>query len=773
MRSRLIVLLVLQLTGLWCSATASSNQYIGSDSCKNCHQVEYQQWQTSDHHKAMQTPNAQSVLGDFANKTVEFHNITSRFFIEDNQYFIETLNKHGNRQTFPVIYTFGFSPLQQYILDTGNGHMQAFNVAWDTRAKLQGGQRWYHLQADESITSDHPFFWQRHFQNWNSRCAECHTTGYEKNYQIETNSYATQFAEATVGCESCHGPAALHQTQANNSAFDIHKGFTQLLAKPPVWGFSAKDPIANIVSGSKNQTKRQYMQQCADCHSRRSPIADKTQLINQSPADYHNVNSISLLSANLYFDDGQIKDEVFVMGSFLQSKMAEAGVTCSNCHNAHTGKLRLPGNQTCTQCHNASTYDLPEHHQHKADTTGAQCVNCHMPSRTFMQVDDRRDHSFVIPSADVSRAIDSPNVCLNCHQKEGLSWVAAQLNTWRTSPTSLTSPVSQSANILSNSAIPASKASSNHWSKIHLLPATEQVIFAQQTLPNTSAMVGAKLLEIINQQPSQASITLAIEQLSAKQPLLRRAAINVLRHLPPNHGYQYLYPMLKDPVRSVRFQATSLLATWLSHMPKTLLPELSFAIDEYTASLLLTADFPGSQLNLAQLALAMGDTSKAQKHFEKALTIAPHLPAAMLSFADFWRQTNNQAKELVLLEKAIAVNRDFADVLHQYGLFWVRKKQYYKAAKWLVKATYLVDSQPYYAYVAASALHTIKRTNQAIDLLLAANKRWPEQTDLLFSLALYADKTNNKTALKIALTELQILIPSDPQVQQWLKKTYE
>ncbi|MBL4632046.1 MAG: hypothetical protein JKY14_13150 [Paraglaciecola sp.] len=753
MRSRLIVLLVLQLTGLWGSATASSNQYIGSDSCKNCHQVEYQQWQTSDHHKAMQTPNAQSVLGDFANKTVEFHNITSRFFIEDNQYFIETLNKHGNRQTFPVIYTFGFSPLQQYILDTGNGHMQAFNVAWDTRSKLQGGQRWYHLQPEESITPDHPFFWQRHFQNWNSHCAECHTTGYKKNYQIETNSYAIQFAEATVGCESCHGPAAQHKTQAVKGIFDPKKGFERLLASPPIWGFSAKDPIANLVSGSN----KQYMQQCADCHSRRLPIADKTQLINQSPADYHNVNSISLLSSNLYFDDGQIKDEVFVMGSFLQSKMAEAGVTCTNCHNAHTGKLKLAGNQTCTQCHVASTYDLPKHHQHQTDSAGSQCVDCHMPATSYMQVDDRRDHSFVIPSADISAITDSPNACINCHEKKSLSWVADQLKTWRTNKIESIpgySPV-------------------NHWSKIHLLSGIEQLAFAKKTLPSSAAIVGAKLLEIINRMPSQASITLAIEQLSSKQPLIRRAAIEVLRHLPPQQGYQYLYPMLKDPVRSVRFQATSLLATWLSHMPKSLLPELSFAIDEYTASLLLTADFPGSQLNLAQLALAMGDTRTAQKHFEKALTIAPHLPAAMLSFADFWRQTNNQAKELVLLEKAIAVNMDFADVLHQYGLFWVRKKQYYKAAKWLVKATDLVDSQPYYAYVAASALHTIKRTNQAIVLLLAANKRWPEQTDLLFSLALYADKTNNKTALKIALTELQILIPSDPQVQQWLKKTYE
>jgi tetratricopeptide (TPR) repeat protein len=750
MKKRLFVLLAFLIIGCWSSAIASSNQYIGSDSCQNCHQTEHQLWQQSDHHKAMQAPSADSVLGDFNNVEVEFHQIKTRFFKRENQYFIETTNKQGERQTFDVKYTFGFDPLQQYILDTGKGHMQAFNIAWDTRAKIQGGQRWYHLQPDESITPDHPFFWQRHFQNWNSRCAECHTTGYEKNYKVETNSYATQFAEATVGCESCHGPAALHQTQAKSDKFDSNNGFTQSLAKPPVWGFAPKDPIANLVSDGNNQ----YMQQCADCHSRRLPIADKTQNVSKRPADYHDVNTLSLMSSELYFEDGQIKDEVFVMGSFLQSKMAKAGVTCSNCHNPHTGKLKFSGNQTCTQCHSAASYDLPEHHQHKVDTPGSLCVNCHMPARTYMQVDDRRDHSFVIPNAAVSAAIDSPNACVNCHQTEGLPWITTQLTTWRNGKTKST----------------LRHTPTDHWSNIHLLPDAERLSFAKQKQLEAPPIIAAKLLEIINRQPSQASVTLAIEQLNSEQPLLRRAAIDVLSNLPANQGYQYLYPMLKDPVKSVRFHATSLLASWLSQMPDTLLPELAFALNEYKTSLLLTADFPTSQLSLAQLALATGDASSAQKHFEQALIIAPHLPVAMLSFADFWRQTNNQTKELALLEKAMVLHPDFADVLHQYGLYWVRKKEYYKAAEWLVKATELADSQPYYAYVAATALDSIKRTSQAIDLLSAANQRWPQQTDLLYSLALYADKTKNKAAIKISLAELQVLMPNNPQVQQWLQK---
>lgn len=741
------------------NSSSSFDQYIGSDTCQNCHQAEHKLWQQSDHHKAMQAPNANSVLGDFNNVEVEFHQIKTRFFKRENQYFVETTNKQGERQTFDVKYTFGFDPLQQYILDTGKGHMQAFNIAWDTRPKTQGGQRWYHLQPDESITPDHPFFWQRHFQNWNSRCAECHTTGYEKNYQLETNSFATQFAETTVGCESCHGPAKTHQQQAQQGKFSTNKGFSQALATPPVWGFAANDPIANLVGDSNTQ----YMQQCAACHSRRLPINNDTS-VNQQ--DYHNQFSLDLVSVASYFDDGQIKDEVFVIGSFLQSKMAKAGVTCSNCHNPHSGKLKFEGNQVCSQCHSASTYDVPEHHHHRAESIGAQsgvkgdtqvgvqCVDCHMPNTTYMQVDPRRDHSFVIPNAKVSSTVGSPNACLDCHKKQGLPWVNQQLKTL----------FKQTSNTNSQ----AAHLSQQHWSQLHLLDGDKKVEFAQQKMPTLPAIVSAKLLDIINQQPSQASITLALQQLSSNEPMIRRGAIAVLRQLSPDQAFQYLYPLLKDPIQSVKFDAAAVLASWLSQMPKHLLPDLSTVIEEYRTSLMVTSDFPTSQLTLAQIALALGDKKQAQQHFEQALTIAPNLPIAMLAFADFWRQTNNQEKEQALLEKAVQIHIDFSDVLHQYGLFWIRKKEYVKASEWLVKATQLADAQPYYAYVAATALDTISRTKHAVSLLLEANQRWPKQQNLLYSLALYADKTKNKNALKIAMLDLPTLLPNNAQVKQWM-----
>ncbi len=104
----------------------------------------------------------------------------------------------------------------------------------------------------------------------------------------------------------------------------------------------------------------------------------------------------------LYHADGQQRDEVYNWGSFLQSKMYASGVTCSDCHDPHSGKLRAEGNALCAACHLPSKYDAAAHHHHKPGSAGAACVACHMPTTTYMVVDPRHDHSLRVPRPDLS-----------------------------------------------------------------------------------------------------------------------------------------------------------------------------------------------------------------------------------------------------------------------------------------------------------------------------------------------------------------------------------
>ena len=151
--------------------------------------------------------------------------------------------------------------------------------------------------------------------------------------------------------------------------------------------------------------------------------------------------ALSLLTPDLYFGDGQQNAEVFILGSFLQSKMKAKGVTCSNCHEAHSGELLAEGNAVCTQCHSEAgreefptlrkaEYDTPAHHHHAAGSEAAQCVTCHMPERSYMLIDPRRDHFFRRPDPLQSQAAGAPDVCTACHTDKTPAWAAETIAQW-------------------------------------------------------------------------------------------------------------------------------------------------------------------------------------------------------------------------------------------------------------------------------------------------------------------------------------------------------
>ncbi|MCZ6578087.1 MAG: multiheme c-type cytochrome, partial [Gammaproteobacteria bacterium] len=233
-------------------AATQPNKFVGSGLCIECHQQEYSDWRQSDHHKAMLPANKNNVLGDFDNVTVEFHGIETRLFRQANNFKITTTGQHGDPQEFQVKYTFGHYPLQQYLVDIGEGHLQALNIAWDSRSAAEGGQRWFHLRANEVIDPEHPFFWTRHFQNSNSRCIECHSTNFRKNFDPKNSSYETSWSETGVGCESCHGPASQPLALATSRQLDgVDKGFDKLRMPELSWEFRGDDEIASP-SGIKN-----------------------------------------------------------------------------------------------------------------------------------------------------------------------------------------------------------------------------------------------------------------------------------------------------------------------------------------------------------------------------------------------------------------------------------------------------------------------------------------------------------------------------------------
>jgi mono/diheme cytochrome c family protein len=384
------------------SAQASSPaRFVGSKACQQCHAEQYQAWSGSDHHHAFAQATDQTVKGNFDNVEIDYVDGKALFSRNTAGEHLITLSTHQGLHSYTVEYTLGHYPLQQYILETEPGRYQVFALAWDTRTTEKGGQRWIEIQPDEAFGEDNPFHWTGYFQNWNSQCADCHTTNYEKGFVATTDAqaagYQSQWSEVGVGCEACHGPASLHVEWAGDTDQPHDNGLLTSMLPSGAWQFQPGKAIGSPVEkAAVDAGENTYLRTCARCHSLRHPIGSQT--FEHVPGDsehstYTDHYFPQLVSEPLYYGDGQIREEVFVYGSFLQSKMHNAGVTCGNCHDPHSGKVKgfdadnidHPGNDAvCAQCHRADVYAVQEHHQHPTDSEAARCVTCHMPETTYL-----------------------------------------------------------------------------------------------------------------------------------------------------------------------------------------------------------------------------------------------------------------------------------------------------------------------------------------------------------------------------------------------------
>jgi predicted CXXCH cytochrome family protein len=406
----LTVLSTLLAAGVWADwyfglPAEAEAQYIGRQSCLECHQEQHESWTGSHHDLAMDLATDETVIADFNDATLEHYGVTSRMFRRDGKFFIHTEGPDGQMADFEIKYVFGVDPLQQYMVEFDRpadmpaseiARLQVLRVSWDTHAK-----KWFHLDPPdvrEKLAPTDDLHWTGVAQRWNNMCADCHSTNLAKNFDVDSLTYHTTFSEIDVSCEACHGPGSLH---------------VQLAQSPSLFWDRERGYALARLKGTSNVAE---VQACAPCHSRRRVVGEGY----TAGCNYYDYFSNELLTSTSYHADGQILDEVYEFGSFLQSKMYAKGIRCTDCHDPHTARLKHQGNAVCTSCHQhpAGKYDGAIHHRHADGSTGASCVECHMPQTTYMQVDPRRDHSLRIPRPDLSATLGTPNSCTRCHLRD-------------------------------------------------------------------------------------------------------------------------------------------------------------------------------------------------------------------------------------------------------------------------------------------------------------------------------------------------------------------
>ncbi len=710
---RRIPALVLWLAA-WCPAPlAGGSEFVGSARCADCHQQQYQLWRDSHHDLAMQVASAATVLGDFGDAEFSYFGERSRFYRRDGGFFVKTRDGSGEQREFEVLYTFGVEPLQQYLVALPGGRLQALTIAWDSRPRAEGGQRWFHLQPDEAIAPADELHWSGTYFNWNSRCAECHSTGLQKNFSLAQNRFDTTWAEIDVACEACHGAGAGHLAWAALPAAERSAGDKGLrsLRRAGVWEY-----IDGLSTASLSKTPAQaatasaaaQLDSCAHCHSRRNITS--ADVFGKPFLDHH---ALQLLDRGIYHADGQILEEVFVYGSFIQSKMFHQGVVCSDCHEPHSLALRQPGNAVCGQCHNPAVFDTPKHHHHLAGGAGAVCADCHMPETTYMVVDPRRDHSLRVPRPDLSVSLGVPNACNQCHTGKPPSWAAAAVAAWY--PDSrLRGPHFGTALAAGHSGEPRAAA-----------------LLAQLAAADQPDIARATALSLLQHYPGRQSLDAALASLGDGSSLVRAAALQALQMLPLQQRFQFAGALLGDSSARVRAEAGRLLAgvpteTLTAAQKK----RLQAAVKTYVDSLLVNADLADSHLNLAALYRQQGRWQQAQAALQTALKVDPRSVAAMVNLADWYRQTGRDEQGEALLQKALRSSPHNPLVHHSLGLLYVRQKQLPRALQQLQKAAELAPQISRYAYVYSVALDSTGATAKALEVAQQALQRQPADPQL-------------------------------------------
>ncbi len=735
------------------SATLGSPTFVGSEVCATCHKPEADLWTASQHNHAMQHANAKSVLGNFDDASFDYYGVHSRFFKKEGKFFVETDGPDGKLASFEIKYTFGVDPLQQYLVEFPDGRVQALSIAWDARPKEQGGQRWFHLYPNEEIKHDDILHWTKLNQNWNFMCAECHSTGVQKNYDAANDRFSTSWAELSVGCEACHGKGSRHVSWANDQqsflAFgkneDPTRGLVSFLNERSGVHWLGDAGSANPKRSVAPAALRKEVETCGLCHARRGEFSENW-VPGRSLSDTH---AVSTLARGLYHADGQMRDEVYNYGSFKQSKMFAAGVTCSDCHEPHAAKLRVSGNGVCLQCHEADKYQGATHHHHVGVTPEVSCASCHMPVRTYMEIDQRHDHGLRIPRPDLSVKLGTPNACNDCHTDKTAQWAASAVEQWH-------GPHRKG---FQNYAEAFAASWNGNADAATLLAAVAGD-------PDNPAIARASALTELHSRVSPANIALAKAGVADPDPQVRIAVLDMLEGLAGNRIWSIASPLLSDPVRGVRIRAVSVLADVpTADQPVDDRAAFERATSEYVAAQQFNADRPEARSALGGFYARRGLRREAESEYKAGLRLSPQYIPAAINLADLYRQLGRDGEAEDVLRTAIAASPQDAGLHHTLGLTLTRQKRPEAALSEFRAAAELEPDRARYAYVYAVALHSAGRVQDSLKVAKENVARHPDDRDTLLALVSFNRQAGDTAAALEHAEQLMRLFPDDRQLQ--------
>ncbi len=665
--------------------------YAGSASCRACHPKESDAWATSHHALAERPVDLAKDRAAF-DPPRSFAHGTQRTEVklDGETCLIASPGAGGNATPLPVARVIGESPLRQFLVAFPGGRFQTMEASYDPLKN-----QWFDVYGDEDRKAGEWGHWTGRGMNWNSQCAACHNTRVRKNYDEGADAYRTAMAEATVSCEACHGPMKRHLEEAKTLAAEA--------ASP------RKPGAATRPYSPARFSKEQVFHTCASCHARRADLTGEF-----APGDnFFDHYSLAVPDlTELFYPDGQVKEEDYEFTAFSGSKMHAAGVRCADCHEPHTGKTLLAGNNLCMRCHNGSYQGSPlivpeQHSFHKAESAGNQCVNCHMPQTTYMQRHARHDHGFTTPDPLLTKEHGVPNACNRCHTDKDANWAIDATDKWYGAK--MQRPTRDRARTIAKARRGDEDAR----------PAALKML-AEEKQPFWRAVAAAVLAQWAD-DPRHVEVSNALmAALDHADPLVRESAATSLSSLAQRRDrvvQEALENRLTDPVRAVRVRAAWALRENLS--------PTSAAGQDLVEQLKYGADQPAGAKARGDY-LAFRDLEAATQWYTRAVDWDPNTAALRDALAN-----------------ALVLGQHTQSAAEQYAL----------AAK-------LDPRQPTYPYKLALAYDKLQKYPQAIDILRQAEAAFPNNAQFPYVRALIHQKANQTDEAKRAARRALELNPA-------------
>jgi predicted CXXCH cytochrome family protein len=372
--------------------TVGAAHYVGSQSCRKCHEQIYEHWQKTPMANVVRDPKSHpdAIIPDLATNTIA--------------------NAKFTREDIALVY--GSIWKQRYFKKVGDDYFPE-PAQWDISHK-----KWLPYFVRPGTDWWEPFYPPDNMQRpTGPTCDGCHSV----DYNIKTK----QVAEWNVGCEKCHGAGSEHTAHPTRS---------------------------NIL----NPSRMDYVaasDTCIQCHSQGRPLQNPIEgrsfdwpvgfHVGLNLRDYWKLEDHRLGETTFtHYADGTAHKNRMQGNDFVQSVMYRRGVTCFDCHDTHGtenyAQLRKPVETICLDCHGPvspngpRTATLEEHTHHKQGSPGSQCVACHMPKIETTIADVKLSaHTFAFISPAETDRYNIPNPCTTCHADKTTAWAAERMIKWK------------------------------------------------------------------------------------------------------------------------------------------------------------------------------------------------------------------------------------------------------------------------------------------------------------------------------------------------------